>query len=104
MVEGANVVVNGITPDPTSYRQAINGENSTQWKEAMLEEHNWHLENGTWTLMELPEGKKAISSKWVYITKCNADGSIEHYKAHLVIMGNFQRPGQDFFGTYALTL
>ena len=102
--EGAQVVVSGISPDPTSYRQAINGEYSAQWKDAMLEEHNWHLENRTWTLMELPEGKKAISSKWVYRTKCNADGSIERYKARLVVMGNFQRPGQDFFETYASTL
>ena len=43
----------------------------------MLEEFNWHLENETWMLMELPEGKKAVGSMWVYRTKHNADGSIE---------------------------
>ena len=70
----------------------------------MLEEFNWHLENRTWSLVELPVGKKALGSKWVYRTKWNADGSIEWYKAHVVVLGNFQQPGQDFFETFASTL
>ena len=102
--ENAHAVSSGISPDPTSYRQAVNGDNSAQWKEAMLEEQNWHMANGTWSLVELPEGKKALGSKWVFRTKCNADGSIERYKARLVVLGNFQRPGQDFFETFASTL
>ena len=103
-VEDAQVVISGISPDPMSYQHAVKGNNSAQWQEAMLEEQNWHLENGTWSLVELPEGKRALGCKWVYRTKCNADGSIERYKARLVVMGNFQRPGQDFFETFASTL
>jgi hypothetical protein len=48
-----------------------------KWKDACLEEYNWHLQNGTWTLVELPPGMKAIGSKWVFKIKHNADGSIE---------------------------
>jgi len=102
--ENAQAISSGISPDPTSYTDAVNGENSAQWKEAMLEEQNWHLENGTWSLVELPKDKKALGCKWVFRTKCNADGSIERYKARLVVLGNFQRPGQDFFETFASTL
>ena len=40
VVEDAQVVISGITPNPTSYREAVNGENSAQWQEAMLEEQN----------------------------------------------------------------
>jgi hypothetical protein len=29
-VKGAHVVVSGINPDPTSYRQAVNGQNSAK--------------------------------------------------------------------------
>ena len=34
-------------------------------------------ENGTWTLVDLPPGKKAIGSKWVYKIKYHSDGSVE---------------------------
>ena len=37
----------GSKADPASYKEAVNNQHSAEWKEAMLEEHNWHLENGT---------------------------------------------------------
>ena len=63
--------------DPSLYDKAVKSNHGNSWREAMLEEFNWHLENETWMLMELPEGKKAVGSMWVYRTKHNADGSIE---------------------------
>jgi hypothetical protein len=75
-----------------------------KWKDACLEEYNWHLQNGTWTLVELPPGMKAIGSKWVFKIKHNADGSIEQFKAWLVAKGFAQQPGQDYFETFASTM
>ena len=46
--------------------------------------------------MDLPPGKRAISSKWVFETKPKADGSLERYKATLVIRGNTQKEGIDY--------
>ena len=37
--------------------------------------------NGTWELCELPKGKNAIHTKWVYKIKRKSDGSIDRYKA-----------------------
>ncbi|CAI7925489.1 unnamed protein product [Closterium sp. NIES-54] len=41
-------------------------------------------ENGTWELVELPEERKAITSKWLFKIKSDADGKIERYKYRLV--------------------
>jgi len=35
------------------------------------------LLNNTWEFVDLPAGKKAISSKWVYKVKLKSDGSLE---------------------------
>ncbi|XP_019096438.1 PREDICTED: uncharacterized protein LOC109130827 [Camelina sativa] len=58
-------------------------------------------ENATWTLEDLPPGKRAIGSKWVYRIKYNSDGTIERYKARLVALGNKQVAGEDYGDTFA---
>jgi hypothetical protein len=65
------------TPDPNTYKEASQSEDAEQWNTAMLAEFNWHLENQTWSIVKLPEGQKAIGSKWVYKKKYNADGTLE---------------------------
>ena len=81
------------TPDPKTYKEAMQSEDAEQWNAAMLAEFNWHLENGTWEVVELPDGQKAIGSKWVYEKKYNADGTLERYKAYVVAKKFNQRPG-----------
>ncbi|KAM0024789.1 putative RNA-directed DNA polymerase [Helianthus debilis subsp. tardiflorus] len=58
-------------------------------------------ENGTWTLQELPAGKKAIDSKWVYKVKYKPNGEVERYKARLVAKGYTQLEGVDYHDTFA---
>ena len=36
--------------------------------------------NDVWTLVEPPEEKKIVGSKWVYKVKRDADGNVERYK------------------------
>jgi len=47
----------------------------------MTEEINALEENQTWTIEDLPPGKKLISFKWVYKVKYKSDGTIERFKA-----------------------
>jgi hypothetical protein len=57
-------------------------------------------DNEVWELVELPEGRKAVGSKWVYKVKTDADGSIERYKARLVAQGFSQKYGTDYDETF----
>ena len=51
---------------------------------------------GTYELTPLPDGKRAIGSKWVFRIKRDAAGKPIKYKARLVARGFSQRPGYDF--------
>lgn len=57
------------------------------WKVAMQAKINSILSNHTWTLVELPLNKRAISSRWVYKVKTCINGGLTRYKARLVARG-----------------
>ena len=52
-------------------------------------------------MVELPKGKEVIGVKWVYKTKCNAEGKIKRHKARLVVKGYKQQYGRDYEETFA---
>ena len=54
------------------------------------------MANDTWDFVDLSIGKKAISSKWIYKVKLKSDGSLERFKARLVIRGFTQQYGIDY--------
>ena len=84
--------------EPASFAEDVR---DPRWREAMKYELQAQENNNTWTAVSLPLGKCAIGCKWVYRIKYNADGTVERYKARLVILGNKQVEGIDYTETFA---
>ena len=59
------------------------------------------MENNTWDLVELPEGREAIGSKWVFKVKHDSCGKVDRFKGRLVAKGYSQQYGIDFEETFA---
>ena len=89
--------------DPRTFKQAMSCPDAYRWREAAVEEVNTLMANGTWEIVDLPPGKKAIGSGWVFKVKRNADGSVERYKGRVVAKGCSQRPGVDFKDLFSPT-
>ena len=89
---------NTAVVEPSCYEEACS---NGVWMKAMKEEIDAIERNNTWELCKLPKGKKLVGSKWVYKTKCKSDGSVERYKARLVVKGFTQQYGVDFEETFA---
>ena len=52
--------------EPTNYKEAMEGPESEKWLEAMKSEIGSMYDNKVWTLMEIPEGCKAVENKWIF--------------------------------------
>ena len=85
--------------EPKSFREAVK---DPCWREAMAIEIEALELNKTWTIVDLAPGRKLINCKWVYKVKYNFDGTIERYKARLVIWGDKQVEGLDYKETFTL--
>ena len=59
------------------------------------------IENDTWDLVDLPEGRKPVECKWIFKIKRGSDGSIKRYKVRLVAKGFSQKHGTDYDETFA---
>ncbi|GJU92025.1 zinc finger, CCHC-type containing protein [Tanacetum coccineum] len=86
-----------IEDDPKTFDEANKSQDVAFWKEAINDEMDSIMSNNTWVLVDLPLG-----CKWIFKRKLKVDGTIKKFKARLVIQGFRQKPGIDYFDTYAL--
>jgi len=59
------LVVSSEMEEPKTVHEALNGEQSSQWREAMESEYSSLIMNDTWDLLPPPEGKNIVGSRWV---------------------------------------
>lgn len=95
-----DTISNGYN-DPVTYEESMGRDDAKQWELAMQEEMTSIRKANTWTLVELPKGRKAIGCKWVYKLKRKSNGDINLYKGRLVAKGYTQKEGIDYIETFA---
>ncbi|XP_020597765.1 uncharacterized protein LOC110037451, partial [Phalaenopsis equestris] len=82
-----------IEKKPSTFVEAAH---NPMWQDAMREEHDALNENGTWSLVPLPHGKRLIGCKWAYKIKLRADETVERYKIRLMTKEYNQIEGLDY--------
>lgn len=88
---------------PRSYKLAMKSEKCDEWRLACDKEIEMLRRMKVWEEVDLPDGKKAVSSKWVFNRKTNSDGVVTKYKSQFVVRGFSQEHGIDFNETFAPT-
>ncbi|KAG3018278.1 hypothetical protein PC121_g25011 [Phytophthora cactorum] len=83
----ANAVEAGDLSEPTTFQEAVNGPDQVHWRKAIRAELESMRLRGVFRAAKLPNGHRAIGTKWVFKIKRKADRSIEKYKARLVAKG-----------------
>lgn len=95
-----------INRDPTSYKEAMQTDEATQWRKAIESELNSMRENDVWEVVKRPKtmcnGQKAniIDSRWVFKRKIESN-NVTKFKARLVIRGFEDRNIYELKETYA---
>ncbi|GKB89068.1 putative ribonuclease H-like domain-containing protein [Tanacetum coccineum] len=84
--------------EPKTISQALEDES---WVEAMQEELLQFKLQKVWILVDLPFGKKAIGTKWVFRNKRDERSIVVKNKARLVAQGFRQEEGIDYDEVFA---
>ncbi|KAK8609111.1 hypothetical protein V6N13_025418 [Hibiscus sabdariffa] len=84
--------------EPKNIKEALKDDD---WILAMQEELNQFGRSKVWTLVERPNDKSTIRTKWAFRNKLDESGNVVRNKARLVAQGYTQEEGIDFDETYA---
>ncbi|GJS49580.1 putative ribonuclease H-like domain-containing protein [Tanacetum coccineum] len=82
-------------------KKVIQALEDPSWIEAMQEELLQFQLQKVWTLVNLPNGKRAIGTKWVFRNKKDERGIVVRNKARLVAQGYTQEEGIDYDEVFA---
>lgn len=87
--------------EPKSYTEAIRCPDKDKWIHAMNQELEAINQSQAWDLVDLPESRTAVGSKWVFKRKQDQEGNTIQYKARLVAQGYSQKYGEDYDEVFA---
>ena len=93
--------INNDNDEPSSIEEALKSSHKEKWQEAINSELDSLKEINTWIVSNLPSGKKAIKTRWVFKIKTNSNNQPERFKARLVAKGFTQEYGIDYEETFA---
>ncbi|GKB72941.1 putative ribonuclease H-like domain-containing protein [Tanacetum coccineum] len=82
-------------------KKVVQALKDPSWIEAMQEELLQFKLQEVWTLEELPNGKRAIGTKWVFRNKKDERGIVIKNKIRLVAQGYTQEEGIDYDEVFA---
>ncbi|GJV76656.1 ribonuclease H-like domain-containing protein [Tanacetum coccineum] len=91
-----------IEHDMFKPKKVIQALQDPSWIEAMQEELLQFKLQQVWTLVDLPHGKRAIGTKWVYRNNKDERGIMVRNKTRLVAQGYTQEEGIDYDEVFAL--
>jgi len=77
-----------VDDTPITIEKAYSSPDADLWKEAVRSEMDSVMSNGTWKIVDRPYRCKPIGYKWAFKKKLRPNGTIERYKARLVVKGN----------------
>nr|GFB50038.1 putative ribonuclease H-like domain-containing protein [Tanacetum cinerariifolium] len=86
--------------EPKRVHQALK---DPSWSEAMQEELLQFKMQKVWVLVDLPHGKRAIGTKWVFRNKNDERGIVVRNKAQLVAQGYTQEKEIDYEEVFPVT-
>nr|GEW59180.1 putative ribonuclease H-like domain-containing protein [Tanacetum cinerariifolium] len=84
--------------EPKRVHQALK---DLSWIKAIQEELHQFKMQKVWILVDLPYGKRAIGTKWVYRNKNDERGIVIRNKSRLVAQGHIQEEGIDYEKVFA---
>ena len=85
---------------PLTVKEAPSSPEKREWMKAMESEINLLNINKEWDLAELPCGRKATGSKWVFKRKYDSGGNLKQHKARLVAQVFLQKHEVDYDETF----
>ncbi|GJX07084.1 putative ribonuclease H-like domain-containing protein [Tanacetum coccineum] len=97
-IQKASSAQQALVKEPKTISQDLKDES---WVETMQEELLQFKLQQVWILMDLPFGKKAISTKWVFRNKRDKRSIVVKNKARLVAQGHRQEEGIDYDEVFA---
>jgi len=86
------------TIEPSNIKIALT---DPDWINAMQDELHQFERNKVWHLVERPQNRTIIGTKWVFRNKLDDEGVIIRNKARLVVQGYNQQEGIDYDETFA---